>query len=150
MISRQLFRASVSGVVGTAAFDIQGLFLTGKFWDVPSLVAASLQAPFATGLALHYTLGVTLAILYVGLLPMIPGPRWAKPFVFMTVQTFVFMTLQTVVGISLFMVPLMGAGAVFPLISMIQHWAYAAAVGGMTGAFQRSKVTITAAQPLVG
>lgn len=136
-MNKQLTQALKGGIGATAAFDIQGLFLTGKFWDIPNLLADKLHAPFAAGLALHYTLGVVLAVLYIALAPLIPGPRWAKPFVFMTAQT--------VIGVWLFMMPLLGAGvmglgvgATFPIISMVRHWAYAAVLGGLTGAFRRT------------
>jgi len=121
-------KAILAGVVGTVAFDLLGFGITGAFWDIPSLLSGKLAAPFVAGVGLHYTIGVTLAVIYGALAPSLPGNRWVKPLVFMTAQT--------VLGVWLFMMPLLGAGvlglgasAAFPVISLVRHWAYGLALG---------------------
>ncbi len=119
-------RAIVAGVIGTIAFDLVGLALTGKFWDVPALLASKLVGDGAlpVGVATHYGIGALLAVIYAGVAPSLWGPRWAR--------ALTFITAQTVFGVWLFMLPLLGAGplglkagALMPVISLLRHWAYA-------------------------
>ncbi len=121
-------RAVLAGIAGTIVFDLIGLAIAGTLWDIPILLAGKLAVPFGAGLALHYTIGTTLAVIYAALAPSLPGNRWVKPQLFMTVQT--------VLGVWLFMMPLLGAGvaglgasAAFPVISLVRHWGYGLALG---------------------
>jgi hypothetical protein len=123
-----LARALLAGIAGTIVFDLVGLAITGTLWDIPTLLAGRLAEPFGAGIVLHYTIGTTLAVIYAALAPSLPGDGWGKA-VF-------FMTAQTVLGVWFFMMPLVGAGVAglgmntaFPLISLVRHWGYAAALG---------------------
>lgn len=41
--------AIFAGLVGTVAFDVLGLLLTGKWWDIPGLLGMKLGAGLAGG-----------------------------------------------------------------------------------------------------
>ena len=130
-------KAALAGIAGTVAFDLAGFLLTGQFWDVPALLASKLASdgPLFIGVGLHYVIGVTLAVLYGALAPSIPGNRWTKPLLYITVQT--------VLGVWLFMFPLLGAGplglgigVLVPVISLVRHWVYAVVLGAVYHAEQ--------------
>lgn len=134
-------KAAIAGVVGTIAFDLSGLLLTGEFWDVPKLLATKLvgDGPLLFGVGLHYVIGVTLAVLYGALAPSLPGNRWTKPLLYITAQT--------VLGVWLFMFPLLGAGplglelgALVPVISLVRHWVFAGALGAIYHAQPHARV----------
>lgn len=121
-------KAVIAGLVGTLVVDIVGVALTGTWWDIPNLLAAKLAVPLALGAFLHYTIGVTLAVLYGALAPSLPGGRWGRPMLFVAAET--------VLGVYLFMFPLLGAGAfglglgaAVPVISAVRHLA----LGGVFG-----------------
>lgn len=121
-------RAALAGIVGTMAFDLVGLLLTGAFWDIPALLGSKLVGEGAlakpVGVLAHYGNGVVLAVLYAGIAPSLWGNSWAR--------ALTFITAQTVFGVWLFMLPLLGAGiagvamgAATPFITLARHWAYA-------------------------
>jgi hypothetical protein len=126
--SAPLQRTAVAGLLGTLVFDTLGLAFTGAWWDIPNLLGAKLGSGLIGGLALHYAIGVVLALLYVAVAPQLPGNRFTKPLLFITVQT--------VLGVWLFMLPLLGAGplglglgAMVPVFSLLRHWGYALVLG---------------------
>jgi len=109
-----------AGILATLALDLGGLFMTGKWWDIPTLLGAKLGTGLAGGLALHYGIGVILAAVFVGMAPSLWGPLW--------VRAMTYMSAQTVVGVWLFMFPLLGAGVaglgagpLMPVISLARH-----------------------------
>ncbi len=119
--------AIAAGVVGTIAFDLVGLLLTGTWWDIPNLLGAKLGVGIYAGVLAHYANGVVLAVLFVALADKIPGPRWSR--------AFTFITAHTIFGVWLFMLPLLdmgiaglGVSAMIPIITMARHWAYAGAM----------------------
>ncbi len=125
-------KAAIAGIVGTAAFDITGLVLTGTFWDIPALIGSKLTPAggLAVGVVAHYANGVLLAILYGALAPSLWGPRWAR--------ALTFVTAETVFGVWFFMLPLLGlgplglkAGLALPFIALARHWAYGAALAAL-------------------
>lgn len=114
----------IAGVAGTIAFDVAGLLLTGQWWDIPSLLGAKLGLGLAGGVVAHYGNGVLLALIYAAVAGLIPGPRWSRPFTFVSAHT--------VFGVWLFMLPLLDMGfaglavsAMIPVITLARHWAYA-------------------------
>ena len=123
-----LRQAVLAGIVGTVVVDLLGFVFTQQFWDIPTLLGTKLGAGLAAGVVLHYGIGVVLAIIYAALAPSLPGGRYVRPLIYATVET--------VLGVYLFMFPLVGAGpfglglgAMVPVISMLRHWGFAAALG---------------------
>jgi hypothetical protein len=115
--------AAVAGVAGTVVFDLMGL-LAGQGWSVPESLAGALGAGIVAGAVLHYSIGMLLAVIFAGLIPLFFGPLWLRAMEFITVQV--------VFGVWLFMMPLMGAGplglemgAMMPVMSLVQHWVWA-------------------------
>jgi hypothetical protein len=115
--------AAVAGIAGTVAFDLMGV-LAGQGWSVPEALAGALGAGIAAGAVLHYSIGMLLAVIFAGLIPLFFGPLWLRAMEFITVQV--------VFGVWLFMMPLMGAGplglemgAMMPVMSLASHWVYA-------------------------
>ncbi len=116
-------RAIIAGLIGTLAFDLVGLLLTGQWWDIPGLLGAKLGIGLAGGVLAHYANGVILAVIYAGLAPSLWGPGWAR--------ALTYITIQTIFGVWLFMLPLLGAGIagtkmslMMPVITMARHWGY--------------------------
>jgi hypothetical protein len=118
-------KAAVAGIAGTIAFDVLGFLVTGKFWDIPSILSAKLigDGGLVLGVLAHYSIGVILAVIYAGLAPSLWGNRW--------VRSLTYITAQTVFGVWFFMMPLLGigimglkAGALVPVIALLRHWAY--------------------------
>ncbi len=127
-----LRKAIVAGIVGTVAFDVVGFLLTGVFWDIPSLLGSKLagEGELALGVVAHYSIGVVLAVIYGGIAPSLPGNRWSR--------ALIYVTAETVIGVWLFMMPLVGlgalglkAGSLVPVIALLRHWAYGLALGAL-------------------
>jgi len=117
-------RTIPAGLIATLALDLSGLLMTGKWWDIPNLLGAKLGTGLAGGLAMHYGIGVILAIMFVAVAPSLRGPFWFRALTYMSVQT--------VMGVFLFMFPLLDlgvaglkAGAMMPVISLARHLLYA-------------------------
>lgn len=135
-----------AGLVATLALDLSGLLLTGKWWDIPTLLGAKLGTGLAGGLVMHYGIGVVLAALFVAVAPSLRGP--------LTVRALTYMTVQTVMGVFLFMFPLLDlgvaglkAGAMMPLISLARHLIYALV---LSVALRRSANELTDRTPKTG
>lgn len=116
-------RAIIAGLVGTVVFDVVGLLLTGKWWDIPGLLGAKVGTGLPGGILAHYANGVILGIIYAGVGPSLWGSTW--------VRALTFITVQTIFGVWLFMLPLLGAGVagvnmgpLVPVITLVRHWAY--------------------------
>lgn len=116
--------AIVAGVLGTILFDIVGLFLTGKWWDIPGLLGMKTGLGLAYGVVGHYSNGILLSILFAGIAPSLWGPKWLRPIIFVIGET--------VALVWLFMLPLLGAGVagldaspMMPVITLVRHLAYA-------------------------
>jgi hypothetical protein len=121
-------RVGIAGVVGTLAFDIFCFLATRQWWDIPVLLGERLGTGLFGGVLAHYANGIVLAIIFAGLIPLFRGPIWLR-----AVQS---ATLQTVFGVWLFMMPIMGMGALglkmgamMPVMTLIRHWAYGAVMG---------------------
>lgn len=139
--------AIAAGVVGTIAFDVVGLLLTGTWWDIPNLLGAKLGVGTAAGVIAHYSNGVILTVLFLALADMIPGPRWSR--------AFTFITAHTVFGVWLFMLPLLdmgiaglGVSAMIPAITLARHLAYAGAMVLTLQAFSGSHADLTESAPI--
>ncbi len=116
-------RAIVAGLVGTLVFDLLGLAVTGRWWDIPGLLGSKLGTGLPGGVLAHYANGAILGIIYAGVGPSLWGPAW--------VRALTFVTVQTIFGVWLFMLPLLGAGVagvnmgpLVPVITLVRHWAY--------------------------
>lgn len=116
-------KALLAGLIGTILFDLLGLLLTGKWWDVAGLLGKKTGLGLGFGVIQHFGNGLLLGVLYAALAPSIPGPAWLRPFLFITVQT--------IVLVWLFMYPLLGAGVAgldkSPMMmvgSLLRHWVY--------------------------
>lgn len=116
--------AILAGIVGTLLFDLFGLVMTGQWWDIAALLGAKTELGLAYGVFGHYSNGILIAILYAGIAPSLFGPKWLKPFIFITAQT--------IALVWFFMFPLLGAGvmglkagAMMPVASLLRHWVYA-------------------------
>lgn len=114
-------RAILAGIAGTIVFDVLGLLLTGRWWDVPTLLGAKLGVGLLGGALTHYANGVILAVVYAAVAPSLWGPDWAR--------ALTYMTAETVFGVWLFMMPLLGMGpaglgvsAMVPVMSLARHW----------------------------
>lgn len=123
-------RSILAGIAGTVVFDLIGLLLTGKWWDIPGLLGAKLGAGLLGGVLAHYANGVILAIIYAGLAPSLWGPGW--------VRALSYITVQTVFGVWLFMLPLLGMGVaglgmspMAPVMTLVRHWAYGLVLAGL-------------------
>jgi hypothetical protein len=121
--------AAIAGIAGTIVFDILGLVFAGQ-WDVPNAIAGMLGTGLAVGAMMHYGIGITLAVIFAGLLPLFAGPIWLRGAIFGTIQT--------ILGVWLFMMPMMGmgiAGTESPMgfmmgfISLVRHWGYGIMLG---------------------
>jgi hypothetical protein len=117
-------KAIIAGFLGTILFDLVGLLLTGKWWDIPGILGAKTGLGFAYGLGAHYGNGVLLAVLFAGIAPSLWGPKWLRPMIFITAQM--------IALVWLFMLPLLGAGVagidaspMMPVITFLRHIAYA-------------------------
>jgi len=113
-----------AGLAATLALDLGGLMMTGKWWDIPTLLGAKLGTGLVGGIAMHYGIGVILAAVFVAVAPSLRGPLWLR--------TLSYISVQTVVGVFLFMYPLLDlgvaglkAGAMMPVISLARHFLYA-------------------------
>lgn len=118
-------RAILAGIAGTIVFDVLGLLLTGKWWDIPGLLGMKQGTGLFGGILAHYGNGAVLAVIYAGVGPSLWGPGWAR--------ALTFITIQTVFGVWLFMMPLLGMGVaglaigpLVPVFSLIRHWGYGA------------------------
>mgnify|MGYP001820039051 CR=1 FL=1 len=116
--------AIIAGILGTILFDIVGLILTGKWWDIPGLLGMKTGLGLAYGVIGHYSNGVLLSILFAGIAPSLWGPKWVRPLIFVVGET--------VALVWLFMLPLLGAGVagldaspMMPIITLARHLAYA-------------------------
>ena len=116
--------AVAAGVIGTLLFDIVGLLLTGKWWDIAGILGEKTGLGLAYGLAGHYSNGVLLAVLFAGIAPSLWGPKWLR--------AILFVTAETIALVWFFMLPLLGAGvaglkisAMMPVITLVRHLAYA-------------------------
>lgn len=116
--------AVLAGIIGTVLFDLLGLILTGMWWDVASLLGEKTELGKVYGVLGHYGNGILLAVLYAGIAPSLWGPKWIRPYLFITVQT--------IVIVWLFMFPLLGAGVAginngpsMAIGSLLRHWAFA-------------------------
>lgn len=116
-------RAILAGIAGTIAFDVLGLLLTGRWWDIPALLGTKLGIGLLGGALAHYANGAILAVVYAALAPSLWGPGWAR--------ALTYMTAETVFGVWLFMMPLLGMGpaglgvsAMVPVMSLVRHWGY--------------------------
>lgn len=117
-------KAILAGIIGTILFDIQGLFITGTWWDIPEILGAKTGLGLAYGVIGHYSNGILLAILFAGIAPSLWGPKWLR--------AITFVVGETIALVWLFMLPLLGAGVagidmdpMMPLITLIRHLAYA-------------------------
>jgi hypothetical protein len=120
-------RAAGAGVVGTIAFDLFGLVM-GLGWDIPGLLGERIGGGLFVGVLAHYANGILLAIIFAGLAPLFVGPLYLR-----AVQ---FITIQVVFGVWLFMMPVMGMGALglkmgamMPVMVLVRHWVYAVVMG---------------------
>jgi len=116
--------AFLAGAIGTVLFDLIGLAFTGTWWDIPGVLAQAIGLPFPVALIMHYGNGVALAAIYAALAPSLFGPGWFR--------ALAFTTLETVMLVWFLLFPLLGlgiagleGGAIFPVLSMVRHWAYA-------------------------
>lgn len=116
--------AVAAGVIGTLLFDIVGLLLTGKWWDIAGILGAKTGLGLAYGVVGHYSNGVLLAVLYAGIAPSLWGPKWLRPIIFVVAET--------IALVWFFMLPLLGAGvaglkmsSMMPIITLVRHLAYA-------------------------
>ncbi len=139
--------AIAAGIVGTIAFDLVGLILTGNWWDIPNLLGAKLGVGTAAGVLAHYGNGMILAVLFVAVADMVPGPRWSR--------AFAFMTAHTVFGVWLFMLPLLDMGIagvavspMVPVITLARHWAFAGALALTLPAFSGNSANLTESAPI--
>jgi hypothetical protein len=117
-------KAVLAGVLGTILFDIVGLIFTGTWWDIPNVLANAIGLPLPIALVMHYGNGVALAAIYAALSPSLYGPSW--------VRAIFFTSLETVMLVWFLLFPLLGLGVagleggfIFPILSMVRHWAYA-------------------------
>ncbi len=120
-------RAVAAGIVGTIAFDLFGLVL-GQGWDLPGLLGERIGGGLFVGALAHYANGILLAVIFAGLAPLFVGALWLR-----AVQ---FITIQTIFGVWLFMMPVMGMGALglnmgimAPVMALVRHWLYAVVLG---------------------
>lgn len=121
-------KAALAGIGGTLAFDLFGLVMMGQWWDIPGLLGQKIGGGLAVGVLVHYLNGILIAILFAALEPLFAGPAWLRMLQFITVQT--------VFGVWLFMLPLLGmgalglkAGAMMPVMTLLRHWVYGLVVG---------------------
>lgn len=121
-------KAAVAGIVGTIAFDLFGLIVMRQ-WDMPGLLGEKIGGGLVVGALAHYANGILLAVLFVAVAPLFAGALW--------VRAIQFFTLQTIFGVWLFMLPLMGAGALglgmgmglmVPVSALVRHWVFAVVV----------------------
>ena len=117
-------KAIIAGILGTILFDIVGLILTGKWWDISGLLGMKTGLGLAYGVVGHYSNGILLSILFAGIAPSLWGPKWVRPLIFVAGET--------VALVWLFMLPLLGAGVagldaspMMPVITLVRHLAYA-------------------------
>ena len=116
--------AIIAGVLGTLLFDLSGLLIMGKWWDIPGLLGAKTGLGLAYGVIGHYSNGILLAILFAGIAPSLWGPKWAR--------AILFVIAETIALVWFFMLPLLGAGVagiemdpMMPVITLLRHLAYA-------------------------
>jgi len=114
----------IAGLAGTVLFDLFGLMMGMGWWDIPILLGKKTELGLLYGVLGHFGNGVLLAILYAGIAPALWGPKWLRPFLFITVQT--------IALVWLFMMPLVGAGVAglnmgvdMAIGSLVRHWIYA-------------------------
>jgi hypothetical protein len=117
-------KAIIAGFLGTILFDLVGLLLIGKWWDIPGILAMKTGLGLAYGVIGHYSNGILLAILFAGIAPSLWGPKWVRPIIFVVGET--------IALVWLFMLPLLGAGVagldaspMMPVITLVRHLAYA-------------------------
>ena len=115
--------AIIAGIVGTLLFDLTGLALTGQWWDIPKLLGTKTGLGQAYGLVGHYGNGILLAILFSGIAPSLWGPKWFRPFLFITAEV--------IALVWFFMMPLLGIGVagleksnMMPVISLLRHFMF--------------------------
>ena len=121
--------AAIAGIAGTIVFDLLGLVFAGE-WDVPNMIGEMLGIGVAGGAFMHYAIGITLAVIFAGLVPLFAGPMWLRGATFAT--------LQTILGVWLFMMPMMEmgiAGTDSPqgfmagFVSLVRHWGFGIVMG---------------------
>ena len=115
--------AVIAGILGTLLFDLAGLLLIGQWWDIPKLLGAKTGLGLGYGLIGHYGNGILLAILFTGLAPSLWGPKWLRPYIFITAEV--------IALVWFFMLPLLGAGvagldksAMMPVITLLRHYVF--------------------------
>jgi len=115
--------AIIAGIVGTLLFDLAGLALTGQWWDIPKLLGVKTGLGLSYGLMGHYGNGIMLAILFSGIAPSLWGPKWLRPYIFITAEV--------IALVWFFMLPLLGAGvagldksSMMPVITLLRHYVF--------------------------
>ncbi len=115
--------AILAGLLGTILFDLFGLVMGMGWWDIPGLLGEQTGLGLAYGVFGHFSNGALLAILYAGIAPSLFGPKWLRPFIFITGQV--------VALVWFFMFPLVGAGVMgleagidMTIGSLARHWVY--------------------------
>jgi hypothetical protein len=116
--------AIIAGVIGTILFDLVGLLITGKWWDIPGVLGTKTGLGIAYGIIGHYSNGILLSILFAGIAPSLWGPKWLR--------AITFVVGETIALVWLFMLPLLGAGIagidmdpMMPVITLVRHLAFA-------------------------
>lgn len=117
-------KAGLAGIIGTLLFDLAGLAIAGTWWDIPGVLAKAVGLPFPVALLMHYGNGVALAVIYAALSPTLFGPGWFRAIFYTTVETvmLVWFLLFPLLGLG---IAGLEGGALFPILSMTRHWAYA-------------------------
>ena len=117
-------KAGLAGVIGTVLFDLIGLLFTGTWWDIPGVLAKAVGVPFPVAIVMHFGNGVALAVIYAALSPSLIGPSWFRAICFVSLEAvvLVWFLLFPLLGLG---IAGLGGGIIFPILSMIRHWAFA-------------------------
>lgn len=118
------YKAFLAGIIGTLLFDFVGLLFTGEWWDITRVLSQAVGIPFPIAVLMHYGNGVALAVIYAALAPSLFGPSWFRALSFATIETtmIVWFLIFPLLGLG---IAGLGGGLLFPVLSMVRHWAYA-------------------------
>ncbi|MFT7536608.1 MAG: hypothetical protein ACI85K_002562 [Hyphomicrobiaceae bacterium] len=130
----------LAGLLGTLAFDILGLLITGAWWDIPQLLGAKLGTGTTAGVFAHYANGALLAVIYAAVAPSLWGSR--------VTRALTYVTAETVFGVWLFMLPLLGAGIAgieagiaMPFITLARHLGFGLVLAAFIPVERRAAAT---------
>jgi MFS family permease len=126
-------RAAAAGIAGTIVMTVLGLWIAPLMGIPPmnpaEMLAGALGGVAALGWAMHFMIGIILAVIYAVVAPRIPGPPAVRGAIYGLAP---FLVAQLLV-MPMMGMPVFSGSAPLALGSLLGHLVYGAVVGGVYG-----------------